>query len=1035
MELEALCLSLDERLSADYDTVSPLGSREAESILELWRQIACGNQSGIFAERLKLDGLDEAQVLARLGQVRRHPGAAEPVWLPDAEAVVAALSGNLRGDGDGDSNSLSASTPFGPLLQPLVAATVAELARNPAWTSHLSEEARASATRQLWQSLADLFGLPLFEAFAAWRTVNAPGDVDFTDFVDHMRSEGIAALFTRYPVLARVAGTLRRHWIDSFGTFLVRLQADADLLAERFGHERPLAIDNLRYGLSDPHGGGEAVLELRLRGGDSLFYKPRSLASDAIVQELLAFLSSVDADFDLRIARFVDRGTHGWAEGVIIRSCDDERAVARYFHRAGAWLACFHLLNASDMHMENILACGEHPVPIDFETILQALSTPPRLPSAGGGANWLASQMLEESVLAVGMLPGYIRAEDGRTINVGGLEASRFEIKRLDWSHPNKMEMTVALRRQTMMVDTNLPTLNGAKLSVDRFRNEILTGLRSVLNLAVSHKDGLRSLLLKLRERHVLVRRVIRPTRFYYLLLRRLNDHRTMTDGVTWSLQTELIARLYNWDDMSTQPWKLFRQERVDLCAMTIPAFYLEANRTVAISWQGPVTNLHARDGISVALNRLDRLDAEAVDLQCRFAATALGAVSTAPSSQGSGDLVEGIVAHLSRRAIQDDESAAWLGLEYLDHRMMSQIVPIGLDLYNGAIGIALFLAAAARTRADPAALTLAHRALAPVVGAITSENRHRLIRLMGSGGYLGVGSLVYGLTAIAELLPRGEETLDCAKLAARLLDPVTLDIDDRLDLVSGSAGALLAVLKLYRVTGDAVFLDQAQTIGEGLLKRARQDNMPWTSAVFDHQPLTGLSHGASGFALAFSQLGKWTGDARYHAVAVECLGFEHRHFEVSAGNWKDTRPESMRLGSRSPNQWCYGAAGIGYARLALLDVAEESLAAQAHAEITDAVRSVLAITEHSNDTMCCGVAGHADFLLSAGERLGDAEALRGGVERISKIGERWRESGDVRWDQGDKDFNLGLMRGLAGIGYAALRVENRLLPRILVLD
>ena len=84
---------------------------------------------------------------------------------------------------------------------------------------------------------------------------------------------------------------------------------------------------------------------------------------------------------------------------------------------------------------------------------------------------------------------------------------------------------------------------------------------------------------------------------------------------------------------------------------------------------------------------------------------------------------------------------------------------------------------------------------------------------------------------------------------------------------------------------------------------------------------------------------------------------------------------------------------------------------------------------------MCCGVAGHADFLLAAGQRLGDADALQGGAGRIARIGERWRETSDVRWDQGGKDFNLGLMRGVAGIGYAALRAENPTLPRILVLD
>ena len=49
-----------------------------------------------------------------------------------------------------------------------------------------------------------------------------------------------------------------------------------------------------------------------------------------------------------------------------------EDGCKRFFRRAGAWLALFHCFAASDMHQENMIAAGDHPVPIDLETILQA---------------------------------------------------------------------------------------------------------------------------------------------------------------------------------------------------------------------------------------------------------------------------------------------------------------------------------------------------------------------------------------------------------------------------------------------------------------------------------------------------------------------------------------------------------------------------------------------------------------------------------------------------------------------------------------
>ena len=52
--------------------------------------------------------------------------------------------------------------------------------------------------------------------------------------------------------------------------------------------------------------------------------------------------------------------------------CVDRQGFQRFFRRAGAWLALFHCFVSVDMHQENIIAVGEHPVPIDLEMILQA---------------------------------------------------------------------------------------------------------------------------------------------------------------------------------------------------------------------------------------------------------------------------------------------------------------------------------------------------------------------------------------------------------------------------------------------------------------------------------------------------------------------------------------------------------------------------------------------------------------------------------------------------------------------------------------
>ena len=58
------------------------------------------------------------------------------------------------------------------------------------------------------------------------------------------------------------------------------------------------------------------------------------------------------------------------------------------------------------------------------------------------------------------------------------------------------------------------------------------------------------------------VRKVVRPTRFYYMLLQRLKDHRAMDDGAVWSAQADFVARLAEWDEESDPLWPLHRAER-----------------------------------------------------------------------------------------------------------------------------------------------------------------------------------------------------------------------------------------------------------------------------------------------------------------------------------------------------------------------------------------------------------------------------------------------------------------------------------------
>ena len=54
-------------------------------------------------------------------------------------------------------------------------------------------------------------------------------------------------------------------------------------------------------------------------------------------------------------------------------------------------------------------------------------------------------------------------------------------------------------------------------------------------------------------------------------------------------------------------------------------------------------------------------------------------------------------------------------------------------------------------------------------------------------------------------------------------------------------------------------------------------------------------------------------------------------------------------------------------------------------------------------------------------------------ARRLLSVIENAASTGDYRWNSGQRKFNLGLFRGLAGVGYTALRQVDGSLPNVLI--
>ena len=152
----------------------------------------------------------------------------------------------------------------------------------------------------------------------------------------------------------------------------------------------------------------------------------------------------------------------------------------------------------------------------------------------------------------------------------------------------------------------------------------------------------------------------------------------------------------------------------------------------------------------------------------------------------------------------------------------------------------------------------------------------------------------------------------------------------------------------------------------------------------------------------------------------------------MGRGNWPDFRMAPGKAGVSWPCQWCHGATGIGLARVGTL----RQGALDAPSLRSDVEKALLGIEQNwpgRIDTLCCGTLGAIEFLNEAGSALEMNDLHELAARRLSAILIAATSSGDYRFGFGNRRFNLGLFRGLAGVGYTLLRGADRSLPNVLI--
>jgi type 2 lantibiotic biosynthesis protein LanM len=1060
--------TFDELLSGQFESLpgQKAGADLAARRLAAW---CCASASGdwsLFSRRLERDGLSLAEVLTRFATVRRRSSAEGPEWIDDARWILAAMESGAVENGTA---TFGRTPPYA--FEDLLSAEVAK-AESLLWSSldkrafaRLTETARNDLGQIFLRELSALCAPALYERFSRERKQAArtevPGDDSrYLDFVARMRAGGLRRLFDDKPVLPRLIAIVARQWLEVSRELVARLDWDHGLIEQQLlGGLAPGRTAGIVGDFSDPHNGGRSVLVLTFENGARVVYKPKDLRLDFAWYRLILRLNEANPPTDLRAVRTIARDGYGWTEYVAHTGCHDRDGCARFFTRSGAWLALFHCFASTDMHQENMIAAADHPVPIDLEMVLQTSVEEYKTDDPETLAFEAVAEALGNSVLMVGLLPTYVRFPENKILAFGGVISGWNESKRrVRWQDPNSDAMRPTNGAETSEATPNLPHVDGRYAQFSDHVDDFVDGFETYASFLLERiaVDGVEALLEGFDD--VFIRKVIRPTQFYSLLLQRLRNHKCMDDGVLWSVQTDFLARLANWDKDTDSDsfWPLQRAERSALVTLNVPFFGSAGDGNEIGDLSGNLVKTTAIPGVTRARARIRSLDRHDIAWQKEIIRQSTVSASlpadlkaSAPESRRVGTEastpargvcareVDEIAGQLADLAIRRGSAAAWMGLDWLGDSDISEFVLLGPELYNGVSGIGVFLSAHADVTGSQRSAEMALAGVAHLRKTIRGRNAARFARSLGLGGAIGLASIVYGLTMMSNFL-HDRSLLDDAHRATELFTDDLIAADKLLDTLGGSAGAILGLLRLHRDTASEHALRWATRCGGHLLDQSRTGPVgarTWNGPGFGPRALTGMSHGAAGFAYALASLAEATGREDFVAAASECLVFENATYDPKRMNWPDLRGDGE---PRWACQWCHGAAGIGLARVGMLKRGAQADGLDPTIIATDIENSVGGVERawpSRVDTLCCGTLSGIELLREAAAVLRQDDLRNLATRHLKTIVESASSSGDYRWNAGNRRFNLGLFRGLAGVGYTLLREIDASLPNVLIWD
>lgn len=522
---------------------------------------------------------------------------------------------------------------------------------------------------------------------------------NYLNFMDEMLKspKQLLEFYLSYPVLARLITQKTMFLLNYYKEIINNLDVNFTNISELFNINNS-EIDSIYLCNGDSHERNKTVSKITFINGIKLFYKPKNLFIEKEFNKFIEIINSSNL-LDLYINKVFYSSDFTIELEIEHLECLTEPQIGRFYYRHGMLLCLISLLNGTDMHYENIIAHGEYPCIIDFETLFTHFD----IIDYDTNINEVIRKKEGLNLVGTCLLPSEVTIDFENNMKfdlsaLSDIEEITAKVLMLEEKYTHNM-CYVEKNITSKMEGMNIPKIKGVKQNYIRYKQNIINGFSDLLNYILNNKSKIISCMVKFEN--LKVRQVLKDTKTYSNLLGYINHPEYLKDMIRLE---KLLENNWatNYKDKRVIPYEIN-----DMLNLDVPIFYTITDNNCIITSEGDIISQYFEENsLTNVVESIQKLNEDTVSKEVDKLSLILGEKSSdlLNCNEKSNSIIdyindldsmiikiiENIANTLENKAVLGNEIITWIHV--VKKKNYNVISAMDNSLGYGISGILLFL-------------------------------------------------------------------------------------------------------------------------------------------------------------------------------------------------------------------------------------------------------------------------------------------------------------------------------------------------------